>query len=113
METLSCVHSKHLPTLVVAARRAGRVPVHTGTALWALGKLWGMPVTGGLASAQAHLRSFAFRNSHKSGLLILYFSVFNPSRAPQGALPGGWEASAGACEKRAGQILLPSASHRG
>jgi hypothetical protein len=113
MKRLSCVDREDLPALVVAARRTSRMSAHTGAALRALGKLWDMPVIGGLASAQAHLRGFAFRNSHKSGLLILYFLVFNPSRAPQGALPVGWEASAGACEKCAGQLLLPSALHRG
>lgn len=66
MEALSCVHGQDLPALVVATRRAGRVPAHTSAALRALGKLRGMPAVGGLASAQAHLRGFAFWNSHKN-----------------------------------------------
>jgi hypothetical protein len=41
------------------------VGTERGTALGALAELGGMPAVGGLAGAQAHLRSFTFRDSHR------------------------------------------------
>jgi hypothetical protein len=113
MGELTCVYRQNLATLVITTRRTGGVPTHTGTALRTLGKLWSMPAVRRLAGAQAHFGGFTFWNSHKSVYCFCRFSVIRPSRTPHGAFPGGWEASAGACEKRAGQLFFPSASQRG
>src|SRR5258705_6447021 len=76
MRGLSCVHGKNLTSLVVSTRRAGGVTAHTGAALRALRKLRSMPAVGGLTGAQAHLRGFAFWNSHKIRIIdFLNFSV--------------------------------------
>ena len=73
MGELTCVYRQNLATLVITTRRTGGVPTYTGAALRALGKLWSMPAVRRLAGAQAHLRGFAFWNSHKIRLLFLSF----------------------------------------
>lgn len=57
---------ENLPTFVVAAGWAGCMRPHRRSALRTLGKPGRMPAIGGFAGAQAHLRCFSFRNSHKS-----------------------------------------------
>ena len=74
-EGLSCVHGKDLASLIISACRAGGMSAHTGSALRATGKFRGMPVVGSLAGAQAHLRGFAFWNSHKK-VQLLSFLIF-------------------------------------
>lgn len=54
-----------LTAAVGSAGGAGRVGTERGAALGALAELGGMPAIGGLAGAQAHLRSFTFRDSHR------------------------------------------------
>src|SRR5258705_1360433 len=83
MRGLSCVHGKNLTSLVVSTRRAGGVTAHTGAALWALRKLRSMPTVGGLTGAQAHLRGFAFWNSHK--IRIIDFLIFQSLQFVQSA----------------------------
>lgn len=83
MKILPCVHSEDLAALVIATRRASRVSTHTGAALRALGQLRGVPVVGGLACAQAHLRSFAFRNSHKIRISSLFFGLQSIQSVPR------------------------------
>ena len=72
MRGLSRVHGKNLASLIVPACRAGGMSVHTGAALGATGKLRRMPVVGSLARAQAHLRGFAFWNSHKKSDFLVF-----------------------------------------
>ena len=73
MGELTCVYRKDLASLIVAARRTGGVPAHTGAALRTLRKLWSMPAVGRLAGAQPHFGGFAFWNSHKIRLLVFSF----------------------------------------
>jgi len=63
--TLRHLDIKNLTASVGSAGGAGRVGTERGTALGALAELGGMPAVGGLAGAQAHLRSFTFRDSHR------------------------------------------------
>src|SRR5437588_8552082 len=60
-------HAQHLPPFVITARWAGGVRGDGAPALGAFIKLRRLPAVRRLARAQAHLRSFTFRNSHKKG----------------------------------------------
>jgi len=55
---------QHLPATVIAALRAGGVRRDAAAALAAFAQLAGVPAVCGLARAQAHLRGFAFWDSH-------------------------------------------------
>jgi hypothetical protein len=55
---------QHLPAAIIPARWAGGVGRDPAPALAAFAQLAGVPAVGGLARAQAHLRGFAFWDSH-------------------------------------------------
>jgi hypothetical protein len=55
---------QHLPAAVIPARGAGGVRRDAAAALGALAQLGGVEAVGRLARAQAHLRGFAFWDSH-------------------------------------------------
>ena len=63
---------ENLPFVVVTAGRAGGMAGKSRSALGAFAQFRGLPAVRGFASAQAHLRGFAFGNSHRS---LICFSL--------------------------------------
>jgi hypothetical protein len=76
MGGLTRVYRKHLPPLVIAARRTGSVTADTGATLRTLRKFRSMPAIGCLARPEAHFRGFTFWHSHKESVLLV-FSFFS------------------------------------
>ena len=84
---LFSANRKNLALVIVPTSWAGDVPRLSRAALWAFAQLRCFPAVGGLACAQAHLRCFAFGNSHK----IYCFFVFNFSNASHADACSGTE----------------------
>jgi hypothetical protein len=66
--SLGAFDREHLPPFVITAGRTGGVRLHGAAALRAFVELRRLPAMRRLPRAQAHLRSFAFWDSHTSGL---------------------------------------------
>ena len=78
---------KNLPFIVVTASWASDMAWNGHSALRAFAEFRGLPAVGRFAGAQAHLRGFAFGNSHK----IYCFFVFNFSNASHADACSGTE----------------------
>ena len=73
-------HGQHLSAFVVTTRRARSVRRHRAATLRAFIQVRRMPAVRRLARAQAHLRRFAFWNSHGKRLRKHGFREKQPGR---------------------------------
>jgi hypothetical protein len=78
--TLLSFHGQHLSAFVVTTRPARSVRRHSAATLRALIQVRRMPAVRRLARAQAHLRRFAFWNSHGRRLRKHGFCEKQPGR---------------------------------